>query len=107
MHLWRIRLHCFQHIDHWWQWLPLDLHEFQGILGDIATFGSHRDHCFSGIAHLVDSDCMLDDRLGTEGWQWIEPLGRLTASQYSMDARYLFGSAGIDPDDTGMSIGAA
>src|SRR6266487_3169678 len=67
MHLWRIRLHCFQHIDHRWQWLPLDLHEFQGILGDIATFGSHRDHCFSGIAHLVDSDCMLDDRLGTEG----------------------------------------
>src|SRR5437879_4578114 len=36
---------------------------------------------------------MLDDRLRTESWQWTNHLGRITAGQYSMDTRYLFGSA--------------
>src|SRR5579875_138561 len=107
MHLWRIRLHRFQYIDHRWQRIPLDLHQFQGILGDIATFGSYCYHCFPSVAHLVDSDGMLNDWLGTEGWQRIKHRSRLPAGQYSMNARQLFAGAGIDTDDTSMSIGTA
>src|SRR6266568_6776230 len=107
MYLWRIGLHCFQHIDQRWQRLPFDLHQFKGIFGNIATFGCHCNHRFTGITYLLNGNRVLDDRLCTESWQWTHHLGRIAASQDRVYARHLFGSAGVDADDAGVSIGTA
>src|SRR6266487_5783135 len=107
MHLWRVRLHCLQHIDHRWQWLPLDLHQFKGILGNIATFSGHRNHRFTGIAYLLYGNRVLDDRLCTESWHWTHHPGRITASQDRVYAWHFFGSAGVNADNAGVSIGTA
>src|SRR6266516_7484406 len=107
MHLGRVGFDCFQHIDQRWQRLPLDLHKLKTILREIATFGGHRYLRLTDIAHLVYRNRVLYNRLCTESRQRTHHLGRIAASQDCVDARHLFGSAGIDTDDTGMSIGAA
>src|SRR6266568_1342555 len=107
MHLWRIRLHGFQHIDHGWQWLTLHLYQFQGILSNIATLGSHGYHCLTGIAHLLYGNRVLDDRLGAKGWHRTNHLGRLTTCQYSIDAGQLLRSAGVYADNASMCIRTA
>src|SRR5215471_19091077 len=107
MHLWRVGLHCLQDIDQWWQWLPLDLHQFKGILGNIATFGGNRNYRFTGISYLLYSNCVLDDRLCTEGRHRTNHFCRIAPSQDRVYAWQLFGSACIDANNASMSIGTA
>src|SRR5690242_13327452 len=106
MHQRCIWLHSCYRINHRRQWLPFDMYQVQRIFRYIAILSSYRHDCFANVAHFIKSDSTLDNRFGTEGWHWINHFSSLTPSQHSINARELFGSTGINADDTGMRIRA-
>ena len=107
MHQRCIRLHRFQHVDHRGQRLPLDLHQFQGILCYITAFRRYRHHRFTGVAHFFHRNRVFHHRLGAEGGDRIDDFGRLTPGQYCIDPGQLSGRAGIDADNAGVGVGTA
>ncbi len=107
MHPGCIRFHRFQHVDHRRQRLPLDLHQFQGILCYITAFRRHRHHRFTRVAHFFQRNCMFHHRFSTEGGKRINDFSRVTPGQYSVDPGQLFSSAGIDTDNASVGIRTA
>src|SRR5437773_376145 len=105
MHQWRTRLHSLHRVNHRRKQFPLNLYQIQCVFRYIAVLSSYRHNCFTKVAHFIESNRTLDNRLGTEGWHWINYFGSLTTSQYSMDAKEQFRCAGIDADNACMRIG--
>ncbi len=91
-------------IDHRLSRRVFDVHQFGGVLGDVAALGHHQRHRLAGKAHASDRERPLMDRRLQRHQERIGYFADILAGDDGPDAVLLQRRRGVDADDIGVRM---
>ena len=104
----------FLQVHHGRQWVVGHIHAIQGVFGQITAFGHHHRHRIADVANLVFGQGVLKEpfqfMIGAHPYGDGPRFHRLLDIPIGQHANHAFHGqrgAGIDGQDSGVSVGAA